>query len=285
LTPEDLQEGAALTLPDPRVGIFVFPEGSRSRDGAVHRFRLGAFVLAKHLDVPVVPVVVAGSRLGIRPGSLWIHPTRVHSRVLPPMRPLPEENHRQFAARVRAAVEHEHHRLLTELLKAGHLNRHRRHRSVGLMAPLRRAIRDEEASGAWRLLLDLPRQEGEWLFVGCGWSTLPLTVRQLYAEATIHLVENDEQHVIVARHQWVQDGDHVVTDVGLLPSLPRVTVVVCCLPADYPRRLEILEQVTRAEAVTTVLIAGSCELLTGYVRTPTNFPGWSLLQRNSSAAD
>src|ERR1043165_3686632 len=54
LTPEDYQEGAALTLPDPRVGIFVFPEGSRSRDGAVHRFRPGAVELAKHLDAPVV---------------------------------------------------------------------------------------------------------------------------------------------------------------------------------------------------------------------------------------
>ena len=47
LTRKDFQGGATALLPDPRVGILVFPEGSRSRDGAVQRFRPGAFVLAK----------------------------------------------------------------------------------------------------------------------------------------------------------------------------------------------------------------------------------------------
>jgi 1-acyl-sn-glycerol-3-phosphate acyltransferase len=281
LTPEDFQEGAPLTLPDPRVGIVVFPEGSRSRDGAVHRFRPGAFVLAKHLAVPVVPVVMVGSRLGIRPGSMWIHPTRVHTRVLSPMRPLAEESHRQFAARVRDVIVRARHQVLVELLSQGHLDRHRRHRSHGLPAPLRRAIRDEEATGAWRVLLDLPSQEGAWLFLGCGWSSLPLTARLLHAEAKIHLVESDIERVQVARHQWVEVGDHIVADGAPLPMLAGVTTVVCCWPADHPKRQEVLAQVITGE-VETVLVQGSYPTPTGFTAVPCSQAGWKKFCRPSS---
>lgn len=41
--------------------LFVFPEGSRSGDGKVHRFHKGAFVLAEDLSLPVVPVSFYGT--------------------------------------------------------------------------------------------------------------------------------------------------------------------------------------------------------------------------------
>ncbi len=249
LSAEDYQEGAALTLPDPHVGLFVFPEGSRSRDGAIHRFRPGAFVLAKHLDAAVVPVVVAGSRLGIRPGSLWIHPTCVHSRVLAPMRPEPWESHRQFAARVRSNIEQERFRLLVEMLQDGRLARHRRHCSAGLPTTLQRQISAEEDRGSWRLLLELPPTSGGWLFLGCGWSTLALTVRMLHPDAAIHVVEADAERLAVARHQWLQDGDRVTATLDAMP-LEGITTVVCCWEADHPQRSEVLARFA-AEGMTT----------------------------------
>jgi 1-acyl-sn-glycerol-3-phosphate acyltransferase len=41
-------------------GIAVYPEGSRSRDGRVHRLRSGVARLAAETGAPVVPVAVAG---------------------------------------------------------------------------------------------------------------------------------------------------------------------------------------------------------------------------------
>jgi 1-acyl-sn-glycerol-3-phosphate acyltransferase len=41
--------------------LIVFPEGTRSRDGRVHAFKKGPFVLAKEAGVPVVPVAVSGA--------------------------------------------------------------------------------------------------------------------------------------------------------------------------------------------------------------------------------
>lgn len=43
-------------------GVIVFPEGTRSRDGALQQFKLGAFVLAIELQIPIIPIGVKGTR-------------------------------------------------------------------------------------------------------------------------------------------------------------------------------------------------------------------------------
>jgi long-chain acyl-CoA synthetase len=40
--------------------LILFPEGERSIDGEVKRFRKGAAILSSHLDAPVVPVAIDG---------------------------------------------------------------------------------------------------------------------------------------------------------------------------------------------------------------------------------
>ncbi len=41
--------------------LLLFPEGERSIDGGVKRFKKGATILAKQLAVPIVPVSLRGS--------------------------------------------------------------------------------------------------------------------------------------------------------------------------------------------------------------------------------
>jgi 1-acyl-sn-glycerol-3-phosphate acyltransferase len=59
--------------------LIVFPEGTRSADGVVGRFKGGSFVLAHEAGVPIVPISIAGSRrvmqkgqLIVRPGEVWV---------------------------------------------------------------------------------------------------------------------------------------------------------------------------------------------------------------------
>jgi long-chain acyl-CoA synthetase len=40
--------------------LLLFPEGERSIDGRVKRFKKGAAILARHLDLPIVPVAIHG---------------------------------------------------------------------------------------------------------------------------------------------------------------------------------------------------------------------------------
>ena len=46
--------------------LVLFPEGERSIDGSVRRFKNGASILATHLRVPVVPVALDGSCNGLQ---------------------------------------------------------------------------------------------------------------------------------------------------------------------------------------------------------------------------
>lgn len=48
------------------MSVVVFPEGSRTRDGRMHRFRRGAYMLAMEFALPVVPITIDGA-FGILP--------------------------------------------------------------------------------------------------------------------------------------------------------------------------------------------------------------------------
>lgn len=54
--------------------VLVFPEGTRSRSGALQPFHKGAFLLAIEAGVPVVPIGITGSFDVLISGSLRIRP-------------------------------------------------------------------------------------------------------------------------------------------------------------------------------------------------------------------
>ena len=66
--------------------IFLFPEGTRSETGKMREFKDGAFVLAKRHGIPILPVVINGSKNALPKDSMNFHGhTDVHLRVLPPI--------------------------------------------------------------------------------------------------------------------------------------------------------------------------------------------------------
>lgn len=68
------------------ISVFIFPEGTRSRTGVFGRFQMGGVRLAAESGVPVVPVVVTGTRQLLPRGS-WIFRwgIPIEIRILPPM--------------------------------------------------------------------------------------------------------------------------------------------------------------------------------------------------------
>ena len=55
-----------------RPTVIMFPEGTRSRDGRLQRFKKGAFVLGIQTGVEVVPAAIVGSREVMPKGTLKI---------------------------------------------------------------------------------------------------------------------------------------------------------------------------------------------------------------------
>jgi 1-acyl-sn-glycerol-3-phosphate acyltransferase len=86
--------------------LIVFPEGTRSTDGAVGRFKGGTFLLAIDAGLPVVPISIAGSRFVMKKGRLMVCPGEVTVTVHPPIATtgIQREQAREFAERVRAVV-------------------------------------------------------------------------------------------------------------------------------------------------------------------------------------
>jgi 1-acyl-sn-glycerol-3-phosphate acyltransferase len=74
--------------------LVVFPEGTRSRDGWVQRFRTGAARLALEHRIPVVPIAIRGSFAAMPRGRGWPRAGRfpISVRYGPPIRPEPHDD-------------------------------------------------------------------------------------------------------------------------------------------------------------------------------------------------
>lgn len=69
----------------PNWSLVIFPEGTRSRTGALQRFKRGAFTLATASRLPIVPVALAGTHDIIGPGGLLFYPGTVTVQVGAPI--------------------------------------------------------------------------------------------------------------------------------------------------------------------------------------------------------
>lgn len=74
-------DGAAL-LESGR-SLTIFPEGTRSRGGAMHEFKAGAFRIASRVGVPIVPVTIDGSHKLMESNHFWIHPAEIKITIHP----------------------------------------------------------------------------------------------------------------------------------------------------------------------------------------------------------
>ncbi len=70
---------------DTGLPVMIFPEGTRSPDGSLQRFKDGAFHLAIEAGVPVLPLAIEGTRACRPKGSLWFGVATARVRVLAPI--------------------------------------------------------------------------------------------------------------------------------------------------------------------------------------------------------
>src|SRR4051812_21464487 len=101
-------------LIDQRWNLLMFPEGTRSRDGRLHKLRSGAAVIAQQHGIPIVPIYVKGTHETMPPGRNWPkkrwllsrrHRVEVHFGS--PIWPGIGEHRTDVMARVRAFLETE----------------------------------------------------------------------------------------------------------------------------------------------------------------------------------
>jgi 1-acyl-sn-glycerol-3-phosphate acyltransferase len=86
--------------------VMIFPEGTRSHEGDLLAFKKGGFVLAVDAGVPVIPLIIRGTRTIMPKGRLRIQTGAVQVKLLPPIASadFTRKNKDALIERVRAAM-------------------------------------------------------------------------------------------------------------------------------------------------------------------------------------
>lgn len=63
--------------------VAIFPEGTRSKDGEIHNFKAGAFLLAKDAGAPILPIVLNNTNKMMRKGWLMNWRNHITIKILP----------------------------------------------------------------------------------------------------------------------------------------------------------------------------------------------------------
>jgi long-chain acyl-CoA synthetase len=104
--------------------VMVFPEGTRSAEGKLARFRGGIGLLARQSGAMVLPVAIRGLGELKAAGRGWFRSGRIEVHVGQPLRFAPEETETAITERLHAEVE--------RLLKAGNREQGIRNREQGI---------------------------------------------------------------------------------------------------------------------------------------------------------
>ncbi|MEO6669697.1 MAG: 1-acyl-sn-glycerol-3-phosphate acyltransferase [Ferruginibacter sp.] len=67
--------------------IMVFPEGTRAADGVIKRFHKGAFYLAEHLNIDILPIVLHGTGYTMSKGDFLLKDGQITIKYLPRITP------------------------------------------------------------------------------------------------------------------------------------------------------------------------------------------------------
>ena len=81
----------------------VFPEGTRSRDGHVGRFKSGALILTEK-GCKILPVAIIGADKIIKTGELNVHPGEVRVKIFPPTQIGKNETRQELAERLNVLI-------------------------------------------------------------------------------------------------------------------------------------------------------------------------------------
>ncbi len=87
------------------VSVLFFPEGTRSDDGRLLPFKKGGFAMARQLNLPILPVSIAGSWRILPKACLFPRPGTVRVRFHAPIDPHDFPETEELIGRVRAAIE------------------------------------------------------------------------------------------------------------------------------------------------------------------------------------
>ncbi|MBR2202223.1 MAG: 1-acyl-sn-glycerol-3-phosphate acyltransferase [Bacteroidales bacterium] len=181
--------------------IVVFPEGTRSTDGKIHRFHQGAFFLAENLGLPITPVMIHGAGDAFPKGELIIRRGSITMRILPTV----QRNDSQLFAdsalktsrNFRSQFMKDFASFVAEVRTVDYCKnivlRNYIYKGYDVWKSVKKSLNNNIQ------LLDNYRNHDKATFENCGYGELPFLLALLHPEVEV-VGKDDEEHLDVAKN-------------------------------------------------------------------------------------
>lgn len=84
--------------------VLIFPEGTRSFDGSLGKFKRGSLMAALKSGAPVIPVAISGSYHILPRGTKWFRPAKIKISIGPPVYFNNEEEYESKVEAIRETI-------------------------------------------------------------------------------------------------------------------------------------------------------------------------------------
>lgn len=197
--------------------ILIFPEGTRSVDGTIHRFHKGAFLLAEKLQLDIIPLLIHGAGDTVTKGDFHFKDGALTVKILNRITPGNTSYGVSYQERTKAVCRYmrEEYALLKEHCEPVTYYRRRLIRNYIFKGPvLEWYCRIKTAlENNYQLFESLMPEKGKIVDVGCGYGFLPYMLMYKGREREILGVDYDEEKIAVADH-CVDKSDKLSFAVG-----------------------------------------------------------------------
>jgi 1-acyl-sn-glycerol-3-phosphate acyltransferase len=184
--------------------VLIFPEGTRSEDGRLHRFHKGAFYVAEKLQLDVIPLLIHGTAYALSKNDFLLKDGSITVSILPRIKPADNHFGVGYAARTQSISRHfkasfenlrrevEQPAYFYEQLKYNYI-----YKGPILEWYMRIKVKMERYYQVFHSLLP---GEGHILDVGCGYGFMAYLLHFAAPRRTFTAVDYDAGKIAVARH-------------------------------------------------------------------------------------
>jgi 1-acyl-sn-glycerol-3-phosphate acyltransferase len=197
--------------------ILIFPEGTRSVDGEIHRFHKGAFLLAEILQLDIIPLLIHGAGDTVTKGDFHFKDGSLTVKILKRIITGETTYGTTYQEKTKLICKHmrEEYKILREEKETVQYFRARLIRNYIFKGPvLEWYCRIKTMlENNYMLFEQLMPKQGKIVDVGCGYGFLPYMLMYKGKDRVILGVDYDEEKIEVAKH-CVDRNEKLNFDVG-----------------------------------------------------------------------
>ncbi|OQA95309.1 MAG: 1-acyl-sn-glycerol-3-phosphate acyltransferase [Bacteroidetes bacterium ADurb.Bin217] len=184
--------------------IVIFPEGTRSADSSILRFKRGAFYVAEKLGVDIIPIVVHGIGHALPKTELLLRKGHVTVQILPRITPENKEFGETYTERarlVRQMYAQQYEQLRTQCETPEYYSDLVFHNYIYKGADVQKQARKElQAFSNYSEILKHVPHQGTVLHVGCGIGVFDLMYALVHKHIDITATDSHEDTLKLAKY-------------------------------------------------------------------------------------